>query len=318
METNEQLHTAEEIRKKREEILLIEYNNAIAILAKRAAQSEVEHKAQIATLNREKTLQEARNAQMKLEQTQREHLVEDEKIDTSNRQQTEMRALTDRQNFLAKQEGLIVAEANLARSAVTTRETATLAEYNILKERANQIAKQASVFAEGGRTLTEVFNKFTEGVNALQGTDIKPADITASTAVLDGINREATDLVKEMEKVQTQIKNNAIAERKIITDNETVKEGIRSKEVAFIKDTLIPDMNERHELEKVIAKEEAELAEEMLAQKLKDGQAEVTNLQTLIDTEGVLQAARREGFAAEADAIQRNYDLKKSSYRERT
>jgi hypothetical protein len=312
METNEQLHTAEEIRKKREEILLIEYNNAMDILAKRAAQSEVEYKARIATLDREKMLQEARNAQMILEQSHRKDLVFNENRITENRHFLEKKALTDRQDFLAKQEALIEAEANLARSAVTAREIATLAEYDILKERADQIAKQASVFAEGGRTLAEVFDKFTQGVNAMQGTGIKRADIKSSTGVLDRITNDANDLKDEMEKVQTQIKNNATAERKIITDNETVKEGIRGKEVAFINRILIPKMNDRHAIEINIAKEEAELAEKMLAQKLKDGQAEVTNLQTLIDTEGVLQAARREGFAAEADAIQRNYDLKKA------
>ena len=83
-------------------------------------------------------------------------------------------------------------------------------------------------------------------------------------------------------RVEKKIKTNAIAERQLITDAESLKEKIRNAEVNHITNVLTPSMTSRHAMEVKIAQKEAALAEEMLKQKLTEGQEEVTNLKTLM------------------------------------
>ena len=315
LERDSALQTAETIRKKREEIINIEYKNAMNILKINKMQSEIEHREAMAELNMKKTLLTREQGVLRSAILNREKSNATQMRILKAQQGEEVNAMNLREAQLTKQEGILAKEGELAIAAVNARYDDQEAQYAIIAARADNIIAEARMFQEAIDGLRIVFNLFTASVNAQKGLTGTSKEIKQ----LDKTDTDLTGVIKRAETVQAsmvQLTNLSEANRQTeitgITEENLRKQDLRREALEALA-TERQYMNDRHQLAVTNLDDEQTAEAQLQYQRLDDAATELSILEQQLISRGILREAELEGFRAEADAIIRNRDLRQDA-----
>ena len=315
LERDSALQTAETIRKKREEIINIEYNNAMNILKIDKMQSEIEHREAMAELNMKKTLLTREQGVLRSAIINRVESNATQMRILKAQQGEEVNAMNLREAQLTKQEEILAKEGELAIAAINARYDDQKAQYAIIAARAQNIIDEALMFQNSITGLKEVFNLFIRGVNeqrGLTGTSKAIVELDKTDTDLGGVIKRAETVQASMVQLTNLSEANKQTEITGITEENLRKQDLRREALAGLA-VERQYMSDRHQL--AITNLNAEQTAEGLLQdqRSEDATTELSILEQQLISRGILREAELEGFRAEADAIIRNRDLRQDA-----
>jgi hypothetical protein len=157
-----------------------------------------------------------------------------------------------------------------------------------------------------------VFNKFAQAVNAqagLTGTSKEVKQLATTEKDLSGVIGRAEAVQASMVQLTNLSESNRTAELSGITEENLRKQDARREALeALAVERAI--MSDRHQLAVTNLNAEQNMEARIQEEKSEDAATELSILEQQLISRGILRAAELEGFRAEADAINRNRDLR--------